>query len=134
MDGDEIKQSPEPKEVKQKKGKVDGVAKWVGEKTKYLGKPYKSEEEKKAWEESYKEARLKAMKERGKKEGKISVIGEGKKKRGKKGTVSKVLGEVGAIGEGMESVWGVDMGGFEPPKFDFDFGPPKEKKKRKRKK
>lgn len=66
-------------------------SKWMKKKTKYLGKPYKSPEEKITWKQALKEARLKAIKVKAKREAKRQVL--------RKGRGGGILGTLSGIGE-----------------------------------
>jgi len=83
------------------------LKRWAKKKVKYLGKPYKTEEEKKAWKEAYKESRLKAMRVKAKKRGKYEVLK-------KKGKIATVASGIEKIGKSFEASSLSDM--FESPK------------------
>ncbi len=119
------------------------LKKFLVKKAKYLGKPYKSEEEKQAYNESYKKARVSALKVKATKEARMSVAKEGilggLKKMGKKALRKRGKGRKGSKKEKqvVSGLLGTSSGMFEDVAranipFGLEYTPSKKKSKRKK--
>ena len=87
--------------VKRSGRRVVKTATAIDKKTQYLGRPYRSSEEKKLWEEEYSKSRLQHIKTRAQKKAKLDLSVKKGGGFGGAGIFAKGLSFAGSIGKGI---------------------------------